>query len=165
MQPIVIIVPPYTEQSNGVKSLHKIAHTINNDQNYSLMYGTFAGSAGTISGQTLMVNGELGQATAKSCTLGVVTNSTGQFSGCVSSDEKLKTDLTNFGSTLASGTLGGISSSDFAISMINELNPVTYNWISTSTHGGGTHLGFIAEQVQQVDPDAVSAAGTVRAPA
>jgi hypothetical protein len=44
--------------------------------------------------------------------------------------------------------------------MINELNPVTYNWISTSTHGGGTHLGFIAEQVQQVDPDAVSAAGT-----
>lgn len=29
MQPIILVVPPYAEHSNGIKSLHKICHTLN----------------------------------------------------------------------------------------------------------------------------------------
>jgi len=67
-----------------------------------------------------------------------------QLSGSLSqsSDERLKTNI----QTLASSS---------SLSFIDELNPVTFNWIDpnqTTT----LQLGFIAQQVQQIFPNLVS---------
>jgi hypothetical protein len=42
-----------------------------------------------------------------------------------------------------------------SLDKIMALRPVTYQWIATSTDGGRTHLGFLAQEVQQVVPEAV----------
>jgi hypothetical protein len=58
------------------------------------------------------------------------------------SDERLKTNIQSLD---ASDTL----------SLIDQLNPVTFNWIDQS-EGSGTQVGFIAQQVQQIFPNLVS---------
>ncbi len=63
------------------------------------------------------------------------------------SDERLKKNI----QTISGGD---------ALTIINELNPVTYNWINPSLHGNQQHPGgFIAQQLMQVFPDMVSESG------
>lgn len=59
-----------------------------------------------------------------------------------SSDERLKTNIQSLD---ASDTLA----------LIDELNPVTFNWIDPN-QSNGTQVGFIAQQVQQIFPELVS---------
>lgn len=63
-----------------------------------------------------------------------------------SSDERLKTNIQD---------LGG----DQGLSSIMQLNPVSFNWKSTSADPN-TQLGFIAQQVQQVFPNLVESQDT-----
>ena len=105
----------------------------------------YVGIGTTAPGSALDVTGTIRQSTVKSCTLGVTTDSNGGFTGCVASDETLKTNIA--------------TSTWDALSIVNELRPVTYNWIATSTRDSLTHSGFIAQDVQKVDPTAVEAAG------
>ncbi len=67
-----------------------------------------------------------------------------QLSGTLtqSSDERLKTNIQSLDASSS-------------LSLIDELNPVTFNWIDPD-QGTTPQLGFIAQQVQQVFPNLVS---------
>ena len=118
---------------------------VNNATVLNITSGGNVGIGTTAPGSALDVTGTIRQSTVKSCTLGVTTDSNGGFTGCVASDETLKTNIA--------------TSTWDALSIVNELRPVTYNWIATSTRDSLTHSGFIAQDVQKVDPTAVEAAG------
>jgi hypothetical protein len=111
--------------------------------------GNNMGIGTTSPGQALDVAGTIRQSTAKSCSLGVVTNASGDFSACVSSDERLKTNIA--GITYNSTT-------------IDALAPVLYKWKDPKARDDQQHAGFIAEQVAQVFPQAVTPAGFVQMP-
>jgi len=100
---------------------------------------------GTASPATALdVNGTITQLTVKSCTLGLTTNDLGSITGCVASDETLKKNINPFTLSLDS---------------VLKLNPVTYQWIDTTTRDSQTHAGFVAQQVEIVLPQAVVPAG------
>jgi hypothetical protein len=67
-----------------------------------------------------------------------------QLSGTLtqSSDQRLKTNIQSLD---ASDTLA----------LIDQLNPVTFNWIDPN-QANGTQVGFIAQQVQAIFPELVS---------
>ena len=59
-----------------------------------------------------------------------------------SSDQRLKTNIQSLGASSS-------------LSLIDELNPVTFNWIDPD-QSTSLQLGFIAQQVQQIFPNLVS---------
>jgi len=67
-----------------------------------------------------------------------------QLSGTLtqSSDQRLKTNIQSLDAV-------------HALSLIEGLNPVTFNWIDPN-QGSGPQVGFIAQQVQQIFPELVS---------
>lgn len=100
---------------------------------------------GTTSPATALdVNGTITQLTVKSCSLGLTTDALGSITGCVVSDEKLKTNITS----LTDGN------------PILKLNPVFYNWKDPKSRDAQLHTGFVAQQVAKVIPTAVVDAGT-----
>ena len=99
---------------------------------------------GTTSPTTALdVNGTITQLTVKSCKLGLTTNALGSITGCVTSDQTLKKDITDL---------------SYNPNLINELRPVFYNW-KNSGIDTQQHAGFIAQEVQKVFPQAVVSAG------
>jgi hypothetical protein len=109
---------------------------INNGQNFGI------GATDPLT--ALHVIGAISQNNVVSCTLGLTTNSTGTISGCVASDVRLKTSIKSLGSMF--GT-------------IDALRPVTYFW-KDEARGPGEKMGFIAQEVEKVYPDAVVQAGS-----
>lgn len=102
--------------------------------NAVLVDGVLAGSPG------IATTGTLAQGTVGACTLGLTTTSTGAITGCVTSDMRLKTDVKPIGSLFKS---------------IDDLRPVRYRWKNATAHDAEEHLGFLAQEVEQVYPDAV----------
>jgi hypothetical protein len=43
-----------------------------------------------------------------------------------------------------------------SLSIVSQLNPVSYNWIDTTTHNSNLNYGFLAQDVKEVIPDIVS---------
>ncbi len=64
------------------------------------------------------------------------------------SDERLKTNIQAFSGTSS------------ALTLLEELNPVTYNWLDPR-QGSSTQYGFIAQEVQKIFPDLVINTGYV----
>ena len=58
------------------------------------------------------------------------------------SDGTLKENVTTLGSQLEN---------------IKALNPVSYNWIDTDFYGTQTEIGFIAQEVQPLIPEVITA--------
>lgn len=95
-------------------------------------------------GAQLDVNGTIRQATAKSCNLGVITNSSGDFSACVASDRTLKTHILDM---------------DYSSSAFDSLKPSYFDFIDTATYGDSHRGGFVAQDVQSVYPECAVPAG------
>ena len=74
----------------------------------------------------------------------MTTDANGSINGCVASDLSLKTDIENI---------------TFDPTLIERLRPVTYRWLDASKYDSKIHAGFIAQEVQLVDPFAVKSAG------
>lgn len=120
-----------------------------------ITYGTAGGSeaarfaagnlgiGSTVPGQALDIQGTIRFSTDKSCSTGLTTNSAGDITGCVASDERLKT---------------GIMPLMYDPQMIFRLNPVTYKW-KDNRDEMKIHNGFVAQQVAKVLPQAVVPAG------
>jgi len=102
------------------------------------------GTTTSVTGALLAVNGGIAQTTATSCTTGVQTNSVGLFSACVASDKNLKKNIEYL---------------PYDPSIILKLKPVAYAWKDPSIRDDKTHMGFIAQDVEAVIPDAVVSAG------
>jgi hypothetical protein len=141
--------------------------TTANDKAYSLLYGNFAGTAATTTGQFLQVNGNeyvmngrvgigtttpsyklvvagtIQQASSTNCSLGIVTDVNGVFNGCVASDIRLKKNILDL---------------SFDPNILNEVTPVSYQWKDIN-RGSGTKVGFIAQDVKKSFPQAVTPAG------
>jgi len=132
--------------------------TTANDKAYSLLYGNFAGTAATTTGQFLDVNGKLGvntstpltefsvvgtitQSKVKSCTLGLTTDANGSITGCVASDLRLKKNILDMA---------------FDPNILNQITPVNYVFKSDPTI---PRVGFIAQQVKPYLSRAVVPAG------
>ena len=94
--------------------------------------------------QALHVVGTIEQTTELSCATGLTTDANGAINGCVASDISLKQDIENI---------------TFDPTLIDRLRPVTYHWIDSSKFDNKIHSGFIAQEVQLVDPFAVKPAG------
>ncbi len=73
---------------------------------------------------------------------GLQTDGSGNVS-CVVSDERVKHNISNLSTSTAEA-------------IINNLNPVSFLFNSTTTEPQGTQLGFLAQQVQTIIPGAVS---------
>lgn len=104
------------------------------------------GTTTAVASTKLTVNGGISQTTVVSCTTGVQTNSAGLFSACVASDESLKKNIEPL---------------SYDPNFIFDINPVTYMWKDIERDNGTLriHSGFIAQQVQKVEPSAVVSAG------
>jgi lysophospholipase L1-like esterase len=81
---------------------------------------------------------------ASTTVLAVFDGGNAQLSGTLtqSSDQRLKTNIQSLDASSS-------------LSLIDALNPVTFNWIDSS-EGTTPQLGFIAQQVQQIFPNLVS---------
>lgn len=88
--------------------------------------------------------GNLLQRTALSCATGVQTDSTGLFSACVASDQKLKTSIYNL---------------QYDDKVIDSLRPVSYRWKKSAKRDDDLHSGFIANDVKKILPTAAIPAG------
>lgn len=98
---------------------------------------------GTTSPATALdVNGTITQLTVKSCTLGLTTDALGSITGCAASDASLKTFINPFNYS--------------ALKLIEELNPVFYQF---KNELGKNRIGFIAQEVEIILPEAVVSAG------
>ena len=95
----------------------------------------------TIHSINIVATGSLSQGDTLNCTLGLKSDATGKISGCVASDARLKNDV------LPLKYDGG--------KIIDGLRPVRFKWKDT----GRLDRGFIAQDVQKIDPDAISPAG------
>lgn len=93
---------------------------------------------------SVIFDGNLVQKTLKSCTTGTQTDANGLFSACVASDRRLKKNIV----PLAYDPLA-----------IDRLKPVTYYWKDPKPRDANKHLGFVAQDVEQVYPNAVVSAG------
>lgn len=92
----------------------------------------------------LYVTGTLGQTVARSCATGTTTDAAGNFDGCVASDRSLKTS---------------ISALKYNPKAIDSLRPVSYKWKKETNRDRAAHIGFIAQEVNEVSPEAVIPAG------
>ena len=111
------------------------------------IYVTSNGNVGigtTTPQQALHVVGTIRQTTQVSCATGLTTNSSGDINGCVASDERLKTDIKPL---------------TYAPLLIDSLRPIQYRWKDTEKYDAKLHNGFIAQEVQQLDPFAIKKAG------
>ncbi len=88
--------------------------------------------------------GALRQGSVVSCATGVQTDADGLFSACVASDRSLKRRIAP----------AIIAPDSFA-----KLRPVTYFWKDPVTRDSKKHLGFIAQEVEALYPNAVVPAG------
>ena len=81
---------------------------------------------------------------ASTTVLAVFDGGNAQLSGSLtqSSDQRLKTNIQSLDASSS-------------LSLIDSLNPVTFNWIDPN-QGSGPQVGFIAQQVQQAFPNLVS---------
>ena len=118
-----------------------------NTGNFQVNYGVTA-ATGTF-GPTFMLStgaytASLGQTTARSCATGVTTDAAGVFDGCVASDRSLK---------------ASIASLRYDPKAIDSLRPVSYRWKKGTGRDAGEHIGFIAQEVNEVSPQAVIPAG------
>ncbi|MGB6501646.1 MAG: tail fiber domain-containing protein [Thermoplasmata archaeon] len=105
--------------------------------------GTPSTSQSTIAG-ALNVTTTLQQGIELSCSTGLTTDASGNINGCVASDRSLKLDVTVL---------------KYDPKVIEKLRPVSYAWRDPSRYDGKRHGGFIAQEVQIVDPLAVKSAG------
>ena len=90
------------------------------------------------------VTGVLGQTFLRSCATGVQTDASGVFSACVASDRSLKSS---------------IASLRYDPKAIDSLRPVSYKWKKGTGRDAGEHIGFIAQEVNEVSPQSVVPAG------
>lgn len=88
---------------------------------------------------TVVAMGPLWQKSLYSCTTGTQTDATGQFSACVASDARLKEDFKPF---------DGIG--------VENLNPYYYRWKNKKIRDGQRHVGFKAQDIGKVLPEAVT---------
>jgi hypothetical protein len=102
------------------------------------------GTTTPVASTELTVNGGVSQTTAESCSTGVTTNSAGLFNGCVASDKSLK---------------DGIISMPYDAAAVLKLHPVAYVWKDKVNRDDKPHVGFIAQEVENVVPEAVVSAG------
>ena len=86
----------------------------------------------------------LGQTVARSCATGTTTDAAGVFDGCVASDRSLK---------------ASIASLRYDPKAIDSLRPVSYKWKKGTRRDAREHIGFIAQEVNEVSPQAVIPAG------
>jgi hypothetical protein len=89
--------------------------------------------------------GALRQGSIVSCATGVQTDADGKFSACVASDKRLKTGVANMAA--------------FSPRSIDLLRPVSYRWRNTQDRDARRHIGFVAQEVEKLYPDAVVSAG------
>ncbi len=102
---------------------------------------TLSGGSGyLISGSSGTFN-ILQQQEVKSCTLGLKSDANGVITGCVSSDERLKKNIGSYFPFLDA---------------VDRLRPVRYEW---KKDDGKVHVGFIAQEVAKIIPQAVVEAG------
>ena len=83
----------------------------------------------------------------KSCVNGLTTDASGSINGCIASDISLKTNVATF-------DIEGMS-------LIKKLRPVFYEWndAEKEKRDAKQHVGFVAQEVQRVLPQAVVSAG------
>lgn len=114
------------------------------DTNGNVSMGGGASAAAPCSTCTVVAMGSLWQNLLFSCTTGTQTDATGRFSACVASSRKLKTDIRPF---VGMG--------------IERLRPVYFKWNKEErlARDAQQHVGFIAEEVGEVLPQAVVPAG------
>ena len=96
-------------------------------------------------GSLLAVAGTITQTAQKSCSLGLTSDANGAINGCVASDETLKKNITTL--------------TPSALSIIDKLLPVNYEWKNTEIKDNKIHAGFLAQDVQKIFPEAVVNAG------
>lgn len=102
-----------------------------------------SGASNLMSGSTgTYVTGTLGQTVARSCTTGATTDAAGNFDGCVASSRKAKTRIKDRRANLAA---------------FDRLRVVNYEM--KKDRARRPRLGFIAEEVSELYPDAVVPAG------
>jgi len=131
----------FVSTANGVDP---ISSTSSGKSIVTVLSNGNVGIGATNPGQALAVTGTIRQSTAQSCSLGVVTNASGDFSGCVASDRALKQNINPL---------------VYSSTTIDNLQPVYYDWIDTTTYNADDHIGFIAQDVQAVVPQAAVSAG------
>lgn len=104
------------------------------------------GTTTPVSGTKLTVAGSINQSTVTSCSTGLTTDASGTINGCVASDRTLK---------------GRITPLVYDPTVIERLQPVSYEWSEAEKEkrDAKRHIGFIAQDVQQVAPEAVVGAG------
>lgn len=114
------------------------------DTNGNISMGGGASNSAPCSTCTVVAMGSLWQNLIFSCTTGTQTDATGKFSACVASDERLKENIEPFDGTGVDG-----------------LQPVYFNWKlgERQARDSQRHVGFTAQQVGTVLPEAVVPAG------
>ena len=94
-------------------------------------------------GTALDVTGQIRQSDTLNCTLGLKSDASGTITGCVASDRRLKS---------------GIRDLSYMKLALDRLRPRLYRW-KDGTSGRSGNAGFVAQEVEQVFPQAVAPAG------
>jgi hypothetical protein len=106
--------------------------------------GTIGGGGGTLQATALTATSTIKQGIELSCSTGLTTDASGNINGCVASDRSLKKDIQVL---------------QFDPKLIDRLRPVSYLWKDPEKYDAKRHGGFIAQELEIVDPLAVKSAG------